>query len=89
MRDYQGISTGLSHDPDFMDWFLCAVWFLMGIIPAIIWWYYVIHSNNFYVALNREHGFPDVILYRGLNQALTVEIAEKLEEVTGLPFDRG
>jgi hypothetical protein len=89
LRDYEGISTGRSHDPDIMDWFLCVVWFTMGIIPAIIWWYYVIHSDTFYVALNREHGFPDVILYRGLNQALTVEIAEKLEEVTRLRYERG
>jgi DNA-directed RNA polymerase subunit RPC12/RpoP len=113
LRDYEGISTGRTHDSGCLDWFLFGIWLVMGIfpailgvmwsfsipsivfclvmgiIPAVLWWYYAIHHDKFYVALNREHGFPDVILYRGLNQDLTVEIAEKLEEVTGLTYERG
>lgn len=88
MGDYEGLVSGQGHEVTVWDWLV--VFFLLpaGIIPAVIWWYYAFYHVSFFVALAKDHGFPDVILYRGWNEAHMRDVAETLHEVTGLPYDR-
>jgi hypothetical protein len=84
-REYEGLVTGRSHDTDFSDWLVFAVLFGFGIVPAILWWWFHIRPDTFFVALSLEHGFPDVTVFRSHSQARMEEIAQALQDATGLP----
>jgi hypothetical protein len=63
-------------------WLLALI---IGMIPAVIWWFCAFHKDNYFVALCRDHGFPAVMLYRGWNEAHSQDMAKTIGEVTGLP----
>jgi hypothetical protein len=71
------------------EWFILFTLLGFGIVPGLIWWYHVIHSNHFTVALARDNGYPVAILYRGVNEALMKEIAAVVREATGMPVRLG
>jgi hypothetical protein len=84
-RQYDGVSVGQAPDADFWDWSIVLVLAPWGLIPAVLWWLYVIHPGQFDAALCQGHGFPVLLLYRGPNAALAQEIAGTVLDVTGLP----
>jgi hypothetical protein len=65
LRKYEGITTGKSHDVDFSDYVVLCVLTLFFILPGVLWFFIAMHSDSYYVALNREHGVPDLVLFRG------------------------
>src|SRR5262249_57039262 len=89
LKEYEGILTGHRRDVDFWDWFMLFMLLGFGLIPGVIWWFYAIHKDSYYVALTRDHGFPDLMLYRGWNQARVLEIATTLRDATGMPCSGG
>ncbi|HKA08063.1 MAG TPA: hypothetical protein VKD71_12450, partial [Gemmataceae bacterium] len=56
------------------------------LLPAILFWIYVIRSDRFYAALARDRGYPDIYLYRGMSEAQAKEIAQTATDATGLPL---
>src|SRR5262249_31743120 len=78
VKNYQGVVTGMGTDADFWTWFMAFLLFLYAIVPAVLWWYYVIHQDAYYVALTQGHGATDLILYRGRSQSQAEEIAATL-----------
>ena len=85
-REHEGIAVGLYDDGSLFDWviFLDLLWF--GIIPAVLWWYYIMRADHVYAALCRDRGYPETYLYRGLNQEQAKEIAQVATDATGLPL---
>ena len=53
---------------------------------AILWWRVAIRQDTVYVALTRDHGYADLILYRGWNQEQARSLAEKLADAARLPL---
>jgi hypothetical protein len=88
MSQYEGLVSGQSDEVTFWDKLVFFFLLPAGLIPALIWAYYAFFHVSFFVALAKDHGFPEVILYRGWNEARMREIADTLHEVTGLPYDR-
>lgn len=86
LSEFDGVTTNRVEDTDLWDW-LVLLMLLPGGITALIWWYLAIHRETFQVALTSDHGYAAFILYRGGNQARTIEIAETIRDVTGLPYD--
>jgi hypothetical protein len=86
LREYEGVMTGLAFDSGCLEWVILVVLLPMGILPAL-WWLWAMRQNTFCVALTKNHGFPELTLYRGWNQARGKEIAHTLHEVTGLPIE--
>lgn len=66
--EYEGVITGKSHDVTWMDWLVIFVLFTWGIIPGLIFAYMVFFKPTYYVALVRDHGNPEVMLYRGASE---------------------
>ena len=44
-------------------------------------------ADTFFIALCRDHGYPELTLYRGKDQYRAQDIAATLREVTGLPLE--
>lgn len=85
-REHEGVGVGLYNESSVMDWFIVFMLLPYLIIPAILWWYYVIHTDRFYAALCRDRGYPETYLYRGMNEKQAKEIAQVATDVTGLPL---
>src|SRR5262249_25315368 len=85
-REFESVSTGKSHDPKFEDWAIALLLLFYGLVPGILWWWFVIRTDRAYVGLCKDHGFTDTIIYRGSNAALAEEVAASVAEVTGLPY---
>jgi hypothetical protein len=89
LSEYEGIVTGRTRDVEFWDWVVLFMLIPMGLLPAIFWYFYAIGRDSFQVALAKDHGFPDVVLYRGWSEAHMREIARGMSEATGMPWDGG
>jgi hypothetical protein len=85
-RDNEGVAFGHYDASSMMDWVMVVVLLPFFIIPAILWWYYVIRSDRFFAALARDHGYPDVYLYRGMDELKAKEIAQIATDATALPL---
>jgi hypothetical protein len=69
------------------DYAVLFTLFLMGIIPGVLWFYFVFLETTYQVALTKDHGYPATILYRGISQAHAEDIASTLSEYAALPRD--
>jgi len=85
VNEYEAVKTGMAREVDFWDWFLAAMLFGWGCVPGILWWMFVIHPDNFYAALCKDHGSTELLLYRGLSQERVEEIAKTVRDVCQLP----
>ena len=84
-REYEGVTARQSGEADFWDLIIFLFLLPWGLIPAIIFWIFMIQPGQFDVALTQGHGYPARILYRGPNQSVAQEIAAKIREYTSLP----
>ncbi len=84
-REFEGVSAEMAHKTNFMDWFLFLVLLPCGVIPGILWWFWVLEPDEFDVALTRDHGGPAELLYRGRSEATALEVATTVRKTTGLP----
>ncbi len=62
---------------------------IAGSIPPGIWWFFTIHKVTFYVALCRDHGFPETYVYKGWHEEQMRDVAETLRDASGLQLARG
>lgn len=83
-RECDGVMIGKSHEVGILDWYMFLVLLPFFVFPAIIWWWLVIHPDRFFVALTKDHGYPEEVLYRGLSEERAQEIADAVKEATGL-----
>lgn len=87
VTEYEGIATGVDSESGCWEWFIFFTLLGFAVVPAVIWFYMSIHRDTFFVALARDHGFPELMVYRGGSEEQMREIASTLHEVTGLPTD--
>jgi hypothetical protein len=85
-RDYEGIVTGKTRDAGFLDWLVMICLLPLGLVPGGVWWYLFIYRDVFFVALARDHRFPELTLYRGFRQEQVVDMAATLRDATELPW---
>jgi hypothetical protein len=84
LRGYEHVAFGQAQDADMMIWLILIALLPFGVFPAVIWWYVAIHGETYYVALCKNHGYPELMLYRGFRESRARQMAETLQEVTGL-----
>ena len=88
VSDYGGIVYGPYDETSIMEWLVLIILVLAGIIPGILWFYFVFIRVSFQVALSKEHGYPEMVLYRGSNQDMIIDIAETVRNVAHLPCSK-
>jgi hypothetical protein len=83
LGEYEGVLSGKVNENKFYEWLLMLI-FIPSVIGMVLWWYYIIHKDSFFVALTRQHGFPDQLVYRGWSQETMKEVEKVMREVAGL-----
>jgi len=79
--DYEGVVSGKARAADFWDWVACIALFLAGILFGVLWWYFVIWRDSFFVALTQAHGFPERTLYWGWDEREAHDMEKTLSEI--------
>jgi hypothetical protein len=75
---YEGILTGQVHDLDFTDYVVLISGIGFFLIPGIVWYFAIMQRDTWYVALTKDHGHPDLWLYRGWSEHRAKQIASTL-----------
>jgi hypothetical protein len=88
VNDYGGVVYGPMDETSMIEWLVLIVLLLAGIIPGLIWLYFVFIRTSFQVALTKEHGYVDLVLYRGSNEKMVIDVAETLRDVARLPSSK-
>ncbi len=83
VRQYAGVTTGMTGGADMWDWLILFTLLVYGVIPGILWWHCAFHRDQFYVGLLKDHGALALELYRGWNETQTREIAQVIRDVAG------
>jgi hypothetical protein len=87
VRGHEGVVTGRSSEVTGWEWLVFFFLLLSGIIPGLVWWYYVIHKITFRAALARDHGYPAAIVYEGWDEKQMRDVAVTLSGAAGLRLD--
>jgi hypothetical protein len=87
VREYEELATGMEHDVGFMEWFIMLSLVVFFVVPGVLWWYYIILSDVFYVALRKDHGSTALRVYQGHNEDMMRDVAATLSEAAELPCE--
>jgi hypothetical protein len=85
-KEHEGVAFGHYDPTGLSDWWIFLVLLPWFILPAILWWWFVIRADRFFAALTRDRGYPETYLYRGMSEPQAKEICQVTTDVTGLPL---
>lgn len=89
VRGYEGIVGVRQNEIGIWEYLICFLLLGFGILPGVLWWYFVIHKETFQLSLSQDHGFPTYLVYSGWSEMQMKEIAYALRDATGLRYDEG
>lgn len=81
LGEHEGVTSGKAPAPDFWDYVALIILLVMGVVLGILWWYFVIRPDSFFVALTRDHGVPDKTLYWGWDQEQAQDMEKTIRTV--------
>jgi len=85
-HQYDGVVTYRTRESGCLAWFVILSLIPLGILPAVLWWWFFVHRDAHFLALSRGHGCPELTLYRGISEEKVLQIAQVLHQATGLPW---
>jgi hypothetical protein len=85
VHEYGGVVYGPYDETSFLEWMVLICLLLCLILPGLLWLYFVFIRIHFQVSLSKEHGYPELILYRGSDQQMVVDMAQTVRDVAHLP----
>jgi len=85
-REREGVAFGHYDDTGISDWIIFVELLCMCVVPALLWWWFVMRADHFFAALTRDRGYPETYLYKGLSEAQAKEICQIATDATGLPL---
>jgi hypothetical protein len=80
LLQYAGVRVNISREGGILEWVIFFDLLLYGLIPGLLWWYHIIYTDRYHVALTLDHGRPEVIVYRGNDGKLAKEVAATLRD---------
>jgi hypothetical protein len=83
--EYEGVVTGVYHELDIFDWIVFLTLFTCGVLPGLWWLFFIMSRDTYFVALARDHGYPETMLYRGWSKEHMEDLAKTLRETAELP----
>ena len=89
VHEYGDVAYGPYDESSFMEWMVLLCLLMSGILPGLLWFYFVFIRTHFQVAITKDHGHDELVLYRGSNQQMVLDIAETLREVAFKPWRQG
>lgn len=82
-RAHEGVSVGHFDGTGIIDWFIFFN-LLPLVIPAILWWWFIIRADHFFTALTIQNESPETYVYRGMEESKAKEIAQIITDASGL-----
>ena len=80
LRSRFGVMCGADEYAKLWDWLMMFVLFGSGIVPGVIFWYFAIHKDKYFVGLCGEHESLEEKIYRGWNREQMLEIQRTLRD---------
>lgn len=87
-REHEGICVVMNDETEPFDWMIVAWLSLMFVVPGIVFWWLAIRGERYNVALCKDHGFPDTIIFRTLQKQRAEEVVATISEAAMLPILR-
>jgi hypothetical protein len=81
LSEFEGVTSGKDQSADIWDWLALFTLLAMGIVPGLLWFYFAIYRDKFFVALTAYHGAPEEYLYRGMSEEHMREMTRTISEV--------
>lgn len=87
-------STGITlfgvHNPGVFSWMICAYLIVLGILPGLLFYWFVLRPEQFHVALCNVYGSTDEVIYHSKDRDHAIEVAKGVAETMNLQiqFDR-
>jgi hypothetical protein len=85
-REHESIIVIRTNTFSIMDWFFAIVLLGYGIVPGVLFWYFVIQRDKFAVFLCKDHGSPETPIFRTINEDVAKELMKAVSEATALPM---
>jgi hypothetical protein len=86
--DHEGVVLIQGREMDFMNWVMCLILLTYGILPGVLFWWFVIKPDQFHVAFSMAHGYPETTIYRGTNESQARDILQVVMDCTGMKDNR-
>ncbi len=83
-REYEEVRV-LHAEPALAEYFMLVV-LAPTVLPAALWWWFVIRPGHVKAALCKDLGDPVTPLYLGTDAGRAEEVARAVSEATGLPW---
>src|SRR5262245_1262331 len=87
-RQHDTVSIVQTNEFSIIDLAFAIMLLTYGILPGVLFWWFVIRPDKFTVYLCKDHGFPETPIFRTQNEDLAKEIQTVVSEVTLLPIQR-
>ncbi len=85
-KEYESVSIVQSNETSMMDWAMALILICYLIVPGVLYWYFVIRPDKFAVTMCRDHGFPEIAVFRTLSGERAKEVQQIVCDVTTLPI---
>jgi hypothetical protein len=77
-KSSSGVGVICTHSAGVLEWITCAYLLLLGALPGIAFYFYVMHPDRYIVALTNEYGSTEEMLFRTIDRDQAEEIAETI-----------
>jgi hypothetical protein len=84
-KEYESTSIIHSNNAGFIDWAFGIILLLYAIVPGVLFWWFVLRPDKYSVMLCRDHGFPEIAIFRTLSEERAKEVRDTVCDVTTLP----
>lgn len=85
-KENEGVAFGHYDATSVFDWLMAVFLLPFCLVPAILWWWYVIKPDRYFAALTRDHEYPETYLFRGMSELRAKEVVQIATDATGLPL---
>ncbi len=85
-KENEGVAFGHYDATSVFDWAMALFLLPFCLLPAILWWWYVIKPDRYFAALTRDHDYPETYLFRGMSETRAKEVVQIATDATGLPL---
>ena len=79
-----GVGIMATHDPGYIAYLICIYLLMMGCLPGILFFLFVIRPERFNAALCNEYGGSDEVILHCKNREHAEDVTRTVAEASGL-----
>jgi hypothetical protein len=87
-KEHESVAVICENEFSLIDWFFAIMLLGYGVVPGVLFWWFVIRADKFTVWLCKEHGSRETPIFRTSNPERAHEVQTTVSDVTNLPLRR-